>query len=119
MAAAALLGRPTLHAPSLIHVEVANGLWRMARTGRISVDEAAEALSLFRRLPLRRSVDDAALTPEAHRLARLLDHTVYDCVYLALAIETGAPVVTADDRFLMAANRDSASAALVIHLARV
>lgn len=116
-AAAALLEGPKLFAPELIHVEVANALWRMARVGRLSEDEAADALALFGRLPLRRRIDDRVLGPEAFRLARLLDHPVYDCLYLALAMDVGAPVVTADTRFVAAASRDAASAPLVLDLA--
>ena len=89
----------------------------MARTGRLSQSEAADALDLFQRLPLRRRVDDVSLVPEALRLGNLLDHPVYDCVYLALAIVVDAPVVTADCRFAAAAARDPSSAALVLHLA--
>ena len=116
-AAATLLDGPRLVAPELIHVEVANALWRMVKVGRLSGDEAADALSLFGRLPLRRRVNDRELVAEAYRLSRLLDHPVYDCLYLALAMEEGAPVVTADTRFVTAATRDAASAPLVIDLA--
>ena len=35
----------------------------------------------------------------AARLAADLDHPAYDCFYLALAIQTQYPVVTADARF--------------------
>lgn len=111
-----LLDGPALLAPELIHVEVASALWRMARTGRLSEADAADALALFQRLPLRRRTGDAALAPRALRLARLLDHPVCDCLYLALAMEAAAPVVTADRRFAAAAARDAASAPLVVHL---
>jgi predicted nucleic acid-binding protein len=100
----------------LIHVEVANALWRMARMGRLSADDAADALAVFARLPLRQGRDDRLLMPEALRLARLLDHPVYDCLYLAAALDVGAPVVTADSRFVAAAAKDPASAPLVVAL---
>ena len=32
-------------------------------------------------------------------IAQDLQHTVYDCAYLAVALEAGCPVVTADRRF--------------------
>jgi predicted nucleic acid-binding protein len=115
--AATLLDGRRLVAPELIHVEVANALWRMVKVGRLSGDEAADALSLFGCLPLRRRVNDRELVAEAYRLSRLLDHPVYDCLYLALAIIEGVPVVTADTRFVTAATRDAASAPLVIDLA--
>jgi len=116
-AAARLLDGPVLLAPALIHVEVANALWRMTRAGRLSDGDAADALSLFQRLPLRRRVEDRLLAPEALRLSRLLDHPVYDCLYLSLALDSGAPVATADRRFVAAAARDKAAASLVVDLA--
>jgi predicted nucleic acid-binding protein len=39
-AAEALLYGPLLHGPMLIHAEVANATWRMARMGRLSADDA-------------------------------------------------------------------------------
>jgi predicted nucleic acid-binding protein len=118
-AAVRLLDGPVLLAPALIHVEVANALWRMARAGRLSAGDAADALALFGRLPLRRRVEDRDLAPEALRLARLLDHPVYDCLYLALAVDAAAPVITADRRFVAAAAREAGAAALVLDLAGV
>ena len=43
------------------------------------------------------------LTASAMRLARELDHPVYDCCYLALAVREGCPAITADQRFAAAA----------------
>ncbi len=39
------------------------------------------------------------LAAAAGRLAMDLDHPVYDCFYLALAIQEQYPVITADTRF--------------------
>ena len=115
--AVALLDSPALLAPELIHVEIANALWRLTRLGRLTEADAADAFALFRLLPLRRPGADRDLAPAALRLARRLDHPVHDCLYLAMAMEAGAPLVTADRRFAAAVARDAASAALVIDLA--
>ena len=40
-----------------------------------------------------------AITAAAARLTADVGHVVHDCFYLALAIQTGYPVVTADMRF--------------------
>jgi predicted nucleic acid-binding protein len=37
--------------------------------------------------------------PQTLDLAKTLDHAVYDCAYLALALELDAVYVTADQRF--------------------
>ncbi len=113
-AAAALLDGRTLHAPALLFVEAANAFWVMARRGAISRAGAADALDLLRRAPLVAPNED--LVPEALRLAQMLDHPVYDCVYLALALVREIPVVTADRRFVAAAARDPDVAMLVLPL---
>ena len=54
-------------------------------------------------LPAERPTHAAAL-----RLGAELDHPVYDCLYLALALERGAALATADRRFLDAVRRAGA-----------
>ena len=65
---------------------------------------------------LRSSRRTRTWCPEALRLAQLLDHPVYDCVYLALALLREVPVVTADRRFVAAAARDPDVSLLVLPL---
>jgi len=45
------------------------------------------------------------LVADALRLAFLLAHPIYDCLYLALSVQTGTPLVTADSRFIAAVRR--------------
>lgn len=97
-AARALHGRH-LTAPDLLIAEVANGLWRMVRSGRLP--PAAAPLAM-RRLP-RYLASLAPLAPLAGRAAEIalaLDHPAYDAFYLALAEASGSIVVTADRRLL-------------------
>jgi predicted nucleic acid-binding protein len=97
-AAAAWIGRAELVAPTLIHAEVANALWKLVRRGEIAGNGAAEQLA---RLPsLVRMVDDASLVPTAFDLAAELGHPVYDCLYLAAAEALDDELLTADARFL-------------------
>jgi predicted nucleic acid-binding protein len=46
--------------------------------------------------------DSAGLLNEALELACRTARTVYDCLYLALAVRLGGPMVTADDRLVNA-----------------
>jgi predicted nucleic acid-binding protein len=116
-AAAALLdGRP-LYAPALLFTEAANALWVIARRGVIAPHDAMDALETLRRAPFRSLPSGFDPVPTALRLAVLIDHPVYDCVYLAVAIEVGLPVITADRRFVAAAARQPDTAALVRPLA--
>ena len=88
-----------LVAPELLFAEVANALWTIARRGNISADDVREALSVLDDAPLSVPESMKHLIPAAARLAIDLDHAVYDCLYLALAIQEQRPVVTADQRF--------------------
>ncbi len=103
-AADALLDHDDLMAPVLWLAEAANALWRRARIGEITADEADERMSELRKAPVASLAMEAHLGP-ALRLATALGHPVYDCVYLALALHHGTRVVTADRRFAAVAAR--------------
>ena len=94
-------GSHDLHAPRLMASEVANALWRKARTGEIERRAAGILLADVQDMPVRWGADEI-LSANAARLALALDHPIYDCVYLALAHRIGATVVTADRRFATA-----------------
>ena len=115
LAAGLLDGRP-LHAPPLMWIEAANALWAMGRRGVLTPDEADDALAALMRVPLAPVPVGFDPVPRALRLARQLDHPIYDCVYLSLAVELGAPVVTADRRFVAAAGAQPDTALLVLSL---
>ena len=89
----------TLVAPELIFAEAANALWAMCRRGDIGNAELSAAIDLLRSAPLATPIPMRRLAPAAARLAADLDHPVYDCFYLSLAIQEQHPVVTADTRF--------------------
>ena len=93
------LGRDALVAPDLILVETANAWWKALRCEVLTVADYSAAVaslaSLFDALyPLDPVLDEAA------RMARELDHPVYDCIYLAYARKLERPLVTADQRLL-------------------
>lgn len=88
-----------LVAPSLMLVELANGLWKKTRRGEMSADLAAAGLREIRRF-VPQIVNLSDLAEAALALARELDHSVYDCVYLALARRRGAPLVTSDQKMV-------------------
>jgi predicted nucleic acid-binding protein len=88
-----------LIAPSLLLVEIANGLWKKIRRGEMSAELAGIALKEIRRF-VPEVVDLRDLTALALELASELDHAVYDCCYLALAIRRGAPLITLDKPLL-------------------
>ena len=101
-AAVALRGQELI-APALWLAEAANSLWRRARAGEITAEEANARLSDLRKAPVASLSMEPHLEP-ALRLAVEMGHPVYDCIYLALALHHRTHVVTADRRFASAAS---------------
>jgi predicted nucleic acid-binding protein len=105
----ALLGLDTLIAPGLWLTETANVLWKYWRRGLLRADEVRERIDTLQSLPVQ-SVHDDGLAGIATGLAISLDQTVYDCLYLAVAVTRSAVLVTADRRFLDAVEKSSVKA---------
>ena len=92
-------GEITLIAPDLLLAEFASALAKRTRRKQISVEQAREAFQLMRRCAPR-------LYDMRPRLALALDislqsnMSLWDCVYVALALEHDCPLVTADHRLV-------------------
>ncbi len=86
-----------LHAPELIAAELANVIWKRRRQGEIDADEAAGLLDDFLNLPLLWA-SSREMAATALELAVRTGRTVYDCLYIALAVRLDCPMVTADKR---------------------
>ena len=93
--------RRTLLAPELIWSEIGSIAWKRVRRGEMTADEAAQFIADLIRLPLDTTPTQPLLAP-AFELAIATDRTVYDCMYLALAIDRKCRFVTADERFVNA-----------------
>ncbi len=99
-AAAKLLGgKKRLIAPALIRLEVTGAIIRRYREGHLSEKKAREGTQAWEAMlehRVVRLVPDAQLFDKAVQMAFLAKHTLADCLYLAVANEFGAPVITAD-----------------------
>ncbi|MGL4489246.1 MAG: type II toxin-antitoxin system VapC family toxin [Rhizobiaceae bacterium] len=89
----------TLLAPNLLRIELGNAIWKNVRLGNTTIavwDGVSSSLTA--------SVDmietNTKMLDRAFEIAVESDHPLYDCVYLALAIEADAKVATVDKRFL-------------------
>lgn len=98
----------TLIAPDLLGVELANAIWKRAQRRELDTKEAADLLADFQRLAVE-IAPSAPYLPVALELALITGRTVYDCLYLALAISKQAQVITADKRFVAALARSPLS----------
>jgi predicted nucleic acid-binding protein len=87
--------------PDLFWTEFANILWKASRTGRISQASAMQSLENALAQPLK-TAPSLSLTKAALEIAAAFDRSVYDSLYLALAIESGTYLVTADERLFRA-----------------
>jgi predicted nucleic acid-binding protein len=98
--ASALRASHQLLAPDLLVAEFGNVLWKKVRMGLMTAGEARTAAADFVR------AGPVSLHPTTPLLAPALDiathyqRTVYDSLYLALALAAGCQLVTADQRLV-------------------
>jgi len=98
-AAARLLeGDNQLLAPDLLFPEFGNILWKKARLGEIRVSEAREILRALEAVPLQVHTTQP-LIESAFEIAYGLERSVYDSVYLSLAVINECRMITADKKF--------------------
>jgi predicted nucleic acid-binding protein len=82
--------------PDLAPVECANVLRTSVRRGILSAAVAQQSVADLRRLPVDVWPSDELLEP-AFDLALSYNITVYDAVYIALAVAIDLPLITADE----------------------
>jgi predicted nucleic acid-binding protein len=88
-------------APDLLGAEFANALWKKQRRREMDGAAVAGILDNFRRVAIE-TFSLMPLLPMALAIASAVGHSVYACLYLALAEREDCPLVTADRRFYQA-----------------
>lgn len=100
------------HAPAVWPLEVGNALLVAERRRRLTEAEATRFLELVAALAIEiEPTAPLASTPALLSLARAHDLSLYDASYLELALRSGLPLATLDDRLGRAAR--AAGVALV------
>lgn len=98
--------------PDLLFPEVGNVIWKKVRRGELTADEGHRLAADISRIAVE-TVPTRGLMIDAHALAITTGLTVYDAMYLALAVRLKTELVTADDRLGRIVSRHSMTAAHV------
>jgi len=107
-------GALSLIAPDIFTFEVGHVLSKLHRTHKLTAKESEDALvEILTTCPDLR--DSLPLFPRAFELSLRTRASLWDCVYLALSEQSGAPLVTANERLI----KNLGAPPNVIHLSQV
>ncbi len=90
-------GESTHHLLDWTALEVGGALWKRTQRSGTDRNSALRAFDAFGKLDFELT-EGAAVAEAAFGLALLHRHPIYDCAYVALALEAEASLVTADAR---------------------
>jgi predicted nucleic acid-binding protein len=88
-------------APDLVFAETANTIWKKIRRGEVTAEQGHRLVTDIGRSAVE-TVPCRVLAVDAHALANVTGRTVYDSLYLALAIRLKTRMLTADERLVAA-----------------
>lgn len=83
--------------PDLLFAEVGNVIWKKVRRGELTAGQAERLAADISTIAVE-TVPTRGLLIDAHSLAVATGLTVYDSMYLALALRLETEMITADDR---------------------
>lgn len=89
-----------LLAPPSIHWDIGNAFSAMFKRNRITLDEALEAIEIYKQIPIR--VADIELE-KSLRIARQLNIYAYDACLIRCAQKYSAPLLSLDETLLRVA----------------
>ena len=84
-------------APDLLFAEAANTIWKKIRRKQLTADDGQRLVADIGRIGVE-TVSCRALAEDSHALATATGRTVYDAMYLTLAIRLDTRLLTADER---------------------
>jgi predicted nucleic acid-binding protein len=84
-------------APDLLFAETANTIWKKIRRQELTPEEGQQLVADIRQIAVE-TVPCRALAEDAHALANATGRTVYDSMYVALAVRLNTRAITSDER---------------------
>jgi predicted nucleic acid-binding protein len=91
-------------APDRLFAETTNTIWKKVRRGELKPDDGEQLVADIGRVAVE-TVSCRALAEDAYALAHATGRTVYDALYVVLAIRLETRLITADDRLEAALSR--------------
>lgn len=101
-ASAVLESGAKLLAPDLLVAELGNIMWKKVRRGELSPTEAKEILDAFVTACPVTLYSGSLILQSALDIAVRFERTVYDALYLAVAVAEDCRLITADERLVHA-----------------
>jgi predicted nucleic acid-binding protein len=102
--AANIMKRPDLCAPRILLVETTNALLKYVRAGVFHYEQLQECMFVVESTIAEFVLDGDILHPAAE-IAYAEKQSIYDCLYLALAVQRRRPLATADKRLAAIAQK--------------
>jgi predicted nucleic acid-binding protein len=91
-------------APDLLFAETANTIWKKIRRKELTAEAGYQLVADIGQIAVE-TVSCRVLVEDAHALATATGRTVYDSMYVALAVRLNTRTITADDRLEAALKR--------------
>jgi predicted nucleic acid-binding protein len=86
-------------APDLLFAEAANTIWKKVRRRELKPADGQRLVVDIDRIAVN-AIPCRLLADDAYALAITTARTVYDCLYMALAVRLNTRMLTADDRLV-------------------
>ncbi|PYQ28304.1 MAG: PIN domain nuclease [Acidobacteria bacterium] len=96
-----LASEDRLAAPDLLFAEIANAIWKKVLRGQLTHAESQSLIRDIENIAVN-TTPCRALANDAHVIALITSRSVYDSMYVALALRLDTRVITADERFFHA-----------------
>jgi predicted nucleic acid-binding protein len=84
-------------APDLLYAEIGNVVWKKVRRGELTEKQGTLLIEDLSRIAIE-SVPTRTMIADAYAVALASRRTVYDALYITLAVRLNANLITADER---------------------